>query len=37
MGTSASVRLKFQTAFCLVKNDYAFAVRPSPSKCQTLK
>lgn|GEM_PF-201880 len=37
VGASASVRLKFQTALCLIKNDYAFAVRPSPSKCQTLK
>ncbi|KZC77003.1 hypothetical protein TV01_0816 [Neisseria flavescens] len=31
------MRLKFQTAFCLIKTDYAFAVCPSPSKCQTLK
>ena len=37
VGASASVRLKFQTAFCLIKTDYAFAVRPSPSKYQTLK
>lgn len=30
VGASASVRLKFQTAFCLIKTDYVFAVRPSP-------
>lgn len=37
VGASASVRLKFQMAFCLIKTDYGFSVRPSPSKCQTLK
>ena len=30
VGAFISVRLKFQTAFCLIKTDYAFVVRPSP-------